>query len=262
MTRFEEVVALLPGKGQNIDVTDDQRMKPLKCQGGQPTMVNIDRVDFTVDRQATGSSVYIAQAPEFGPGATPPEQGGKGITFIARGSSLSFGVGGTAQADTMSMGMSGKRAAFDFHQDGQPGSTLKSEIDAFVYAKDFLNILVRGDAGNDRIVGKPDGQSPFDGPLKVPTTVYGEGGRDDLRGGYNMDYLDGGSGGDRLIGYAGADQLFGGPGLDSFDGGGGRDEIDSIDRLPGEDVDCGPGNDLVRMDLKDQDVNCETFRFP
>ena len=264
LTRFEEAVAVLPGPGQNIQVTDDQRMKPVKCAGGKPTMVNIGRVIFTVDRKASMSSVFIARAPKFGPGATPPEEGGKGITFVARGHSLSFGVGGTAGPDYVSMGMLGKAAAVDFQPDGDFETVERSEIDAFVYAKKFLNILVKGGLDYDSIVGGQYGvsQMPFDSWLKVPTSIYGEEGKDTLYGGNGMDYLDGGTGRDYLIGGPGADQLFGGSGRDILVGSGGRDEIDSTDGVPGEQVDCGPGKDLARMDLKDQDKGCESFRFP
>jgi len=258
VTRFEEVVALLPGEGSNIQVTDDQRMKPLHCKGGRPTMLNLDRIDFTADRRATGSSIYIAEAPLFGPGATPAEAGGKGITFIAKGPALSFGIGGTDGPDFIQMGMSGKAAALDFHPDGSG-----NEIDAKIYAK-FVNILVRGGKGADSIAGSqlPYEFTSFDGPLTVPTSIYGEGGPDAIAGGRYMDYLDGGPGDDMLIGAAGADQLSGGGGFDTFIAGPGDDEIDAIDGNPGEDVRCGLGRDLARMDLKDLDRDCESFRFP
>lgn len=262
-TRFEEVVALLPGKGSNIEVTDDQRMKPLACKGGKPTMVNIDRVNFTADRRATGSSMYIAEAPEFGPGATPAEAGGKGITFIAKGPSLSFGIGGTDGPDLIQMGMEGKAAALDFFPDLYPDSESGDNIDAKIYAK-FVNLLVRGGQGADAIAGSQIDYSStwFSGPLRVPTSIYGEVGPDALTGGKSMDYLDGGPGGDFMLGAQGADQLLGGGGIDTFIAGPGRDEIDALDGIGGEDLRCGRGRDLARMDLKDQDRDCESFRFP
>lgn len=262
-TRFEEVVALLPGKGQNIQVTDDQRMKPLSCKGGRPTMVNLDLIDFRVDRRATGSSIYIAEAPKFGPGARPAEAGGRGITFLARGPALSFGVGGTNQPDNILMGMSGKAAALDFFPDFFPDAEFGNGIDAKIVAG-FVNILIRGGGGADTVAGSQLDYSltSFDGPLTVPTSIYGEGGSDALLGGRSMDYIDGGPGDDMLIGAAGADQLFGGSGFDTFIGGPGNDEIDAIDRRPGELIRCGRGRDLAQMDLKDLDQDCESFRFP
>ena len=262
LTRFEEAVAVLPGPGQNIQVTDDQRMKPVRCAGGKPTMVNIDRVIFTVDRRAAMSSIFIARAPKFGPGATLPEKGGKGITFVARGDSLSFGIGGTDGPDYVSMGMLDKAAAVDFQPDGDFETVERSEIDAFVYAKKSLEMTVRAGLEYDMVIAKPNYQTPFDGPLEVPVSLYGEEGRDQLWGGNGSDLIDGGPGGDFLMGYAGADHFVGGPGRDFFTGGGGRDEIDSTDGIPGEELDCGPGSDLAIMDRQDQKKSCEKVRFP
>lgn len=268
--KFEEAVALLPGTGANIRVMDDQRMKPLRCAGGKPTKVNLDRVDFTADRGATGSAFYIVEAPEFGPGATPAAAGGKGITVIAKGPAISFGIGGTDGSDLIDMGMAGKAAALDFSPDLYPDNEAGDNIDAKIFAG-FTNILVRGGNGDDVVSGSRIAYENtwiayentwFDGPLKVPTSVYGEGGADELLGGWNMDYLDGGLGNDYLSGGAGADQLYGGPGLDGFVGGAGRDEIDSTDGKPRESVKCGKGRDLARMDLKDEDRDCESFLFP
>ena len=263
LTRYEEAVALLPGKGENIRVTDDQRMKTLPCKGGNPTMVNLDRVDFTADRGATGSSIYIAEAPTFGPGASPAGNGGKGITFVAKGPALSFGIGGTDGPDLIDMGMAGKAAALDFYPDDYPDNEAGYNIDAKVFTG-FTNILVRGGDGADVVNGSriAYGNTWFDGALKVPTSVYGEGGADEILGGWNKDYLDGGPGADYLSGGAGADQIYGGPGLDFLVGGAGRDEIDAIDGRPGESIRCGKGRDLARMDLKDLDRDCEVFRFP
>lgn len=226
-------------------------------------MVNIDRVDFTVARSAEGSSFFIAEAPRFGPGATPVESGGKGITFIAKGPSLSFGIGGTEGSDLIRMGMAGKAAALDFYPDQYPDGEAGDDIDAKIYAK-FVNLLVKGGAGSDVISGSLtyDSATWLDGPLTVPTSIYGEGGSDEILGGNYMDYLDGGPGRDFLKGGPGADQIFGGGGIDTMLGGPGRDEIDAIDGVPGESVLCGRGKDLAAMDLKDKDRACESFRFP
>ena len=259
-TRFEEVVALLPGAGVNIRVMDDQRAKPLGCQGGRPTMVNIDRVNFTADRRATGSTLYIAEAPKFGPGAT---QGGRGITFIAKGPALSFGIGGTSGPDLIHMGMAGKAAALDFSPENFIDGEAGDGIDAKIFAK-FVNIVVKAGEGPDAVAGSQIdySQTSFDGPLTDSTSIYGEQGSDALLGGRNMDYLDGGPGPDMLLGAAGADQLFGGPGLDDFIAGPGRDIVDAIDGVGGEDIRCGRGEDRAEMDLKDLDRDCESFRFP
>lgn len=226
-------------------------------------MLNIDRVEFLVAKRAEGSSFYLAEAPRFGPGATSTEVGGKGITFVAKGPSLSFGVGGTEGSDLIRLGMAGKAAALDFYPDAYPDGEAGDDIDAKIYAK-FVNVLVKGGDGSDVISASQtyDSSTWLDGPLTVPTSIYGEGGSDEILGGDYMDYLDGGPGGDFLKGGIGADQLFGGSGLDTMSGGPGRDEIDAIDGKPGESVLCGRGKDLAHMDLKDKDRDCESFLFP
>lgn len=264
VTRPEEVVAIRPDKGKSIVVADDQRMRSIRCKGRKPTMLNIDRVVFTAGRRADYSSLYIAEAPKFGPGATPAEAGGKGISFVAKGPALSFGVGGTDGPDQIRMGMAGKAAALDFSPDNYFDGEAGDDIDARVFARKSMTILVKAGNGADTVAASQFDTAGtwFDGPLTVPTSIYGEGGPDALAGGRAMDYLDGGPGNDILTGAAGADQLYGGPGKDIFSGGPGRDEIDAIDRRPGEAIDCGAGRDLASMDLKDQDQNCELFRFP
>lgn len=261
-TRFEEVVALLPGSGSNIRVMDDQRAKTLSCEGGRPTMVNLDRIEFTAYGRATGSSLYIAEAPRFGPGATPAEAGGSGISFVAKGPAISFGIGGTDAADFVQLGMSGKATALDFVPDPVAEGATVDAVDARVFAK-FVNVVVKAGPGGDIVQGSRYDlwSASMDGPLKTPTSIYGEAGPDDLIGGNYMDYVDGGTGADYISGSAGADQLFGGGGIDTFGGGPGRDEIDAIDGRP-EPIDCGPGRDLAKMDLKDSDSGCEFFGFP
>ena len=259
--RFEEVVALLPGNGVNIRVMDDRRMKPLGCIGGRPTMVNLDLIVFTAGRGALGSSFFVADAPNLGPGASFAEGKGTGIGIVVKGRSISFGIGGSQVGDSIRMGMDGKSAAIDFSPEL---FVVEDGIDARIYAG-FASILVRGSGGDDLIAGSSFdySQTSLDGPLrKVPTTIYGEQGSDQIAGGNYLDYLDGGPGDDLLIGAAGSDQLFGGGGKDEFWAGPGRDEIDAIDRRSGEVVQCGRGKDLARMDLKDNDRDCESFRFP
>lgn len=81
-------------------------------------------------------------------------------------------------------------------------------------------------------------------------------------GGSGPDYLDGGEGDDTLKSFGGADYLFGDKGLDLFEAGSGDDEIDAIDNVGGEHFNCGAGDDLSNMNLKDLDNDCESFLFP
>ena len=75
-----------------------------------------------------------------------------------------------------------------------------------------------------------------------------------------MDYLDGGPGGDFMLGAqeptssseAGHRHLHRRPA--------GTRSTRSTES--GEDLRCGRGRDLARMDPEDQDRDCESFRFP
>jgi|GEM_PF-1971662 len=263
VTKFEEIVALLPGPGGAIRVYDDQRGKRQSCVGGNPTMTNIDSVRFRTNRKSSSSTLFIGEAPLFGPGATPYAEGGSGINFDLRGDAVSFGIGGTDGPENMSLGSSGTGTAIDFGPaEPFPEGSSASEVDATVHAR-FTSIVVKAGEGADEIVAGGSTLDPatFDGPLKGAVSIYGEGGPDLVTGGRFTDYLDGGSGTDLLRGGPGPDQLFGGPGLDDFYGEGGNDEIDAIDRK-GEAIDCGSGKDLANLDLSDDDQNCESFRFP
>ena len=263
VSKFEESVALDRGAGGTIKVSDDQRMRRLRCSGKQATMTNIDRVSFVASRAAVGTFFTLAR-PYFGPGATPYEDGGTGIGFVVKGKGVTFGTVGTPGNDTFYMGMDGKAAAVDiFHGEPFPEGSPKHEVDVLSYAK-HRNFIFLGGEGDDVIASVDRKNRDFDSRLTrdVPVSAYGEEGTDYLWGGSGPDYLDGGGGNDTLKSFGGADFLFGGKGLDLFESGSGDDEIDAIDRTGGETINCGPGDDLSNMDLKDLDDNCESFLFP
>lgn len=264
VTKFEEVVALLPAPNGAIRVYDDQRGKRQRCVGGRPSMTNIDLVRFRTNKRSSSSTLFVGEAPFFGPGATSYAEGGKGISFDLRGDAVSLGLGGTEGDDRISIGSSGDGTAIDLGPAPEPfpDGSAASEIDLRVHAR-FLSLVVKAGEGNDQVVagGPMLDSTDLEGPLKGATSIYGEGGNDVIVGGSSTDYLDGGTGADVLRGGPGADQLFGGPGLDDFFGEGGNDDLDAIDRK-GETIDCGPGRDLAQLDLVDTDQGCEKFRFP
>jgi Ca2+-binding RTX toxin-like protein len=226
VTQFEEVVAVAPGPSGQIFVSDDQRMRPLGCHGGRPTMANVGIVDFRADRGADNSALFIAEAPRF-----------EGVDFVLHGRALGLGIGGTDSPDTITLGTAGGAAAVDFAADLGPADPLNetAAVDARAHAK-LLTIVVRGGTGGDLVDGTPsrDSTSPFDAPLRAYLTAYGEGGDDSIVGGRARDYLDGGTG---------------------------NDVIDSIDGRSGEEVTCGSGRDLVRRDHGDEAEGCERTRF-
>ena len=99
-----------------------------------------------------------------------------------------------------------------------------------------------GDDGRDKIRGSDDGER-----------IFGGGGRDDIRADDGDDFVDGGDGNDRIRGDDGADELIGGDGNDRLRGEDGDDTLDGgdgRDRLRGDDGDDvlggGDGNDRLR----------------
>lgn len=99
-----------------------------------------------------------------------------------------------------------------------------------------------GDDGRDKIRGSDDGER-----------IFGGGGRDDIRADDGDDLVDGGGGNDRIRGDDGADQLIGGDGNDRLRGDDGDDVLDGgegNDRLRGgrgeDSLSGGDGNDRVK----------------
>jgi len=252
----EESIVVRVAAGGAIKVADDKRMKPMRCRGGKPTVGNIDQIVYRAKRSAGSTNFTVVDPNRFAPGATPPEEGGSGIDFSVSGKAIIFGVIGTEGDDTVYIGDVGGTKAIDMLVDEEAGHP----EDVRIKAK-LTTILVNGEGGNDIFVANGKFSNITDPLTKASVSLYGGGGDDVLVGGSGPDYIDGGSGADGLRGGPGDDTLFGGPGTDTFFGEGGRDEIDAIDRK-GEVLDCGPGKDLARMDLVDDDSNCEAFRFP
>jgi Ca2+-binding RTX toxin-like protein len=120
----------------------------------------------------------------------------------------------------------------------------------------ILAIRVFGHDGHDRI--EISGEN---GPIVIPTTIYGGAGHDTLIGGAGAeriyggegdDVLSGGNGNDTLYGEAGNDAISGGNGNDLLDGGDGNDTLygnQGHDRLIGganaDSLVGGPGNDTL-----------------
>lgn len=242
VNRSEESTAVHVLPGGRIQVTDDQRMRALGCRGRKPTVTNVDRIGYKAARSARNTNFTVVEPLGF-----------TGVSIHASGRMVTYGTVGSDQADTVIAGVVHGVAGLDYGPD-------PAGVDVRIEAKNvtLVNVL---QGGNDHFYG--DGRGGlFDGPLKGAwTTVYGEGGNDEIVGGIGQDIIDGGRGKDTLSGSASADILSGGPGIDTFDGDGGNDEIDAIDRRA-ETVECGKGRDLAAIDLSDEDSNCESFSFP
>jgi hypothetical protein len=105
--------------------------------------------------------------------------------------------------------------------------------------------LFEGTSAADRLAGSGSGDK-IDGGAGNDSLV-GEDGADCLFGGGGDDLVVGGPGDDKLVGDAGRDTFFGGPG----------DDVIMANDGIGEKVDCGPGNDLLIADEKDEASGCE-----
>lgn len=117
-------------------------------------------------------------------------------------------------------------------------------------------------SSNQKIISDPVAEIRFFGgegndwvrnDTALRLNAYGQGGNDQLIGGFGLDLLDGGPGHDAFWGREGGDQLFGGQGDDQLIAGNGNDWIDGgdgADRLWGEaGLDTllgGNGSDLLQ----------------
>lgn len=164
---------------------------------------------------------------------------------------------------------------------GPAGGTVISLVNARKKYKSICltgpgpKFAVIGTNGANRITGRNDADRIL--ALGGNDAVDGGRGNDCLDGGTGRDNLSGAIGNDRVYGTSGGDALNGGPGTDLLSGGAGNDSInaaygaDTISGGTGVDfvnvatagpaarVNCGPGKDVVRVNLneKRRTVSCE-----
>ena len=110
------------------------------------------------------------------------------------------------------------------------------------------NDKLDGGRGNDCIEGRT-GSDNMSGGLGRDR-IYGSSGKDHLNGGPDTDYLSAGQGNDTINAAFGRDRTF---------GGGGRDFINIATAGPPASADCGPGNDVARINRNERKRvrNCE-----
>jgi hypothetical protein len=117
-----------------------------------------------------------------------------------------------------------------------------------------LSALVRGEGGDDRIVGSVE-QGGYSEELRGgqgTDILFGLGGDDVVHGGPDADLVHGGDGRDEVTGGGGADRVQGGPGEDLVDGGIGEDIVcdqGSSASWP-DTLSGGDGDDFVFWDRK------------
>lgn len=125
-------------------------------------------------------------------------------------------------------------------------STLPTSKRVAVYQKSAVKRIVL--LGNKR----SDYLQVFLQGFRIPVSINGKGGDDQIRGSGGSDVIDGGEGGDVIYGWEGDDHLRGGGGKDTIYGGNGNDRLEGQqgdDVLVGEGGDDrlegGPGNDRL-----------------
>ncbi|MGI9100619.1 MAG: hypothetical protein ACR2H2_19375 [Solirubrobacteraceae bacterium] len=110
------------------------------------------------------------------------------------------------------------------------------------------NDKLDGGRGNDCIEGRTGGDNMSGGLGN--DKIYGSIGNDHLNGGPGTDYLSAGAGNDTVNAAFGRDRVLGGPG---------RDFINIATAGPPASADCGPGNDVARINRNERKRvrNCE-----
>src|SRR4051812_43360042 len=122
------------------------------------------------------------------------------LSFAISGGVLT--VTGTANADHINVS-----------KDGDNIVIMQEAVKSTTPAAGVTKVVVNGLGGNDVLGIAAD---PTHG-LKLPSTLNGGDGNDQLRGGAGNDVLNGGGANDNLIGGPGHDIFNGGPGVDTAD---------------------------------------------
>lgn len=272
-------------QGDAVVVSNNADLDPAVCAGGAPTVTNIDRIEYST---ADGVPFinYLGDGP-LAPGASPESGPAEIEISISEGYSPKvLNVAGTAEAEEILVGQLGRdEVGVDLNADPLAGAATK-DVDVTIAVPERAELAVRvlGRGGGDDLsaLGGPG----FTGKLAADRltmaggpgndTLSGGPGRDLLRGDDGDDLLFGGRGRDRLSIGPGSDVARGGPGPDQIEnlssvggiaddlrpdrvfGGAGDDSIDVFQRLAGDRVDCGPGDDGVSIDAGDHVKACES----
>lgn len=102
-----------------------------------------------------------------------------------------------------------------------------------------IDVIVRGGAGNDVIIGAANAKS---------VTIYGDDGNDTITGGAAGEIIYGGAGNDTINSGSGNDTVNGGSGNDAINGGDGNDVLDG-----------GAGDDTITRSAGDDSVKLNNF---
>jgi hypothetical protein len=204
-----------------------------QCVGGDPTVLNTERIELAVAAPIGGSETYILPGPDgLGPGATA-EPGGDEIEIETElGPTASVHVTTTATPDSFAFGSRRGLSLVNLN-----AGERRPDADLTATEGTRLSVNLAGGRNRATAMGGAGTGGPFDDRVL-------------MIGGTGPDRLVGGRGNDDLSAYEGNDVLIGGPGDDRLDlvGGRGRDRLI-----------CGPGHDHYRSSGKDR-VRCRGDR--
>jgi RTX calcium-binding nonapeptide repeat (4 copies) len=267
-------------EGDEVVVFNNLDSARTACAGGTPTVLNIDRIEYSTS-VGTPFLGYLGSG-ALAPGASPEA----GAAEIEVSISESYdpkvlNVAGTAAAERIEVGQLGR---------GAVGVNLNAQADASAQDADVTLIAPKGAEVSLRAVAKGGndtvsalGGSAFTGPIAAERlSLTGGAGNDRLLGGPGNEFLYGEDGNDLLLGGRGRDRLAIGAGRDLAKGGKGSDQIENRDWASGDDlspdrvlggpgndnidvaqglagdrVDCGSGVDRLAIDPGDQTKTCE-----
>ena len=258
-------------RGRRIDVSGGDGSRRT-CAGRTPTVRNTDTINIVLVG-VSFITVDLDGGP-FAPGVTPESEGAAEIEFHVSSDLGAAEIYGTEAADVWHWGPGGAAPGLNLNPH-QAGDT---DVDVITVGDedDYDGLWVDGAGGNDTIVGASgrilrgvvmaDGGAGND-LLRAPrlnhddivpayAELSGGAGDDVVTGAVTDDILDGGPGDDRVDGGRGDDEIKGGAGRDRLVGGPGPDTITSRDSSS-DVVSCGPGNDSVKRDARDEVSGCE-----
>jgi hypothetical protein len=213
-----------------IWITGDNVLVNATCDGGTPTMSNVDSVVVNDLSDHEGRSMVFFFNPSQFSGMewkVKMDEGGRDLLSLQ---------GADSAASSWLYGSRGINL--------DPAGP--ADVDMKLSGVEVL--FAQGGTATGAVDFRAGGGSGTGSPTNLPFKIQGP-----------QNYgLVGGPEGDRLEGGSGNDEIDGQPGPDRLLGGAGRDRIKANDGEEDVRIDCGPGNDRVKVDALDPNPrHCE-----